>query len=251
MVSIITPSCNSSKFIAQTIESVLSQTYENWEMIIVDDMSKDNTVKIIEKYLQIDKRIRLIKSQKNVGPALARNKAIKEAVGKYIAFLDSDDVWLPNKLQVQVQFMINNNLPFSYSAYDVIDENSNYLKSFYVRDFIDYKGLLKKNIIGCLTAMYDAEKLGKIFMKNIGHEDYALWLDILKRVKYGKGINEPLARYRVVKKSISSNKLKTMAYQWNIYRKIEKIDFFKSIYFFLFYMYNGLKKYIFNLRIKK
>jgi glycosyltransferase involved in cell wall biosynthesis len=220
-------------------------------MIIVDDMSKDNTVKIIEKYLQIDKRIRLIKSQKNVGPALARNKAIKEAVGKYIAFLDSDDVWLPNKLQVQVQFMINNNLPFSYSAYDVIDENSNYLKSFYVRDFIDYKGLLKKNIIGCLTAMYDAEKLGKIFMKNIGHEDYALWLDILKRVKYGKGINEPLARYRVVKKSISSNKLKTMAYQWNIYRKIEKIDFFKSIYFFLFYMYNGLKKYIFNLRIKK
>ncbi|MDR1554798.1 MAG: glycosyltransferase [Campylobacteraceae bacterium] len=240
------PSYNSSKFIAQAIESVLAQTYENWEMIIVDDMSSDNSVEIIEKYLQIDKRIRLVKSQKNMGPALTRNRAIKEATGDYIAFLDSDDVWLPNKLQVQIQFMIDNNLSFSYSAYDIIDENSNYLKSFYVRDFVNYKELLKGNIIGCLTAIYDAKKLGKIFMKNIGHEDYALWLDILKKVEYGKGINKSLACYRIVKKSVSSNKLKVARYQWNIYRKIEKINFFKSIYYLLFYAYNGFKKHKFN-----
>ncbi|MDR0408149.1 MAG: glycosyltransferase [Campylobacteraceae bacterium] len=248
MVSIITPSHNSSKFIAQTIESVLAQTYERWEMLIVDDMSSDNSIDIIKKYLQTDKRIRLIKLQNNVGPALARNKAIEIANGKYIAFLDSDDTWLPNKLQVQIQFMRDNNLLFSYSAYNIIDENNNHLKTFHVKNFVSYKELLKTNIIGCLTAIYDAEKLGKIFMINTGHEDYVLWLDILKKIGYAKGINEPLACYRIVKKSVSSNKLKVVMYQWNIYRKIEKLSFFKSIYYILFYAYNGIKKYNFRLK---
>jgi glycosyltransferase involved in cell wall biosynthesis len=245
MVSIITPSYNSSKFIAQAIESALAQTYKNWEMIIIDDMSSDNSTEIVEKYLQADKRIRLIKLEKNIGPALARNQAIERANGKYIAFLDSDDIWQPNKLQIQVQFMLDNNLSFSYSSYDIIDENGNYLKTFHVKDFISYEELLKTNVIGCLTAIYDAEKLGKVFMENIGHEDYALWLNILKKIKHGRGIDKSLARYRIVKKSISSNKFKTIRYQWNIYRRVEKINFFKSIYYLLFYTYNGFKKYKF------
>jgi glycosyltransferase involved in cell wall biosynthesis len=234
------------------IESVLAQTYTNWEMIIVDDMSKDNTVEIIEKYMKINNNIKLVKLHKNCGHVFARNRATKKAKGEYIAFLDADDTWLPNKLEVQLQFMIEHNLAFTYSSYNIIDENSNYLSTFHTKSFIGYKELLKTNIIGCLTAIYSVKKIGKMYMENIGHEDYVLWLRILKKIKCTMGICQPLANYRILNKSVSSNKFKAALWQWKIYREIENIGLFKSIYYFIFYVYYGIKKHNFgNKRIKE
>ncbi len=244
LVSVITPSYKSEKFIAQTIESVLAQTYKNWEMIIVDDVSSDNSNKIIEKYINKDSRIKLIKLEINSGPAIARNRAIKEAKGRYIAFLDADDLWKAEKLEKQIDFMNKSNLSFTYSSYDLIDEEDNDLGSFKTKDKITYDELLKTNSIGCLTAIYDTERLGKIYMPNIlKRQDYGLWLKILKKINKTQGIVEPLATYRILKNSVSSNKLKAAKYQWKIYREVENINIFKSLYYFIHYTYNGLKKY--------
>ena len=244
LVSVITPSFKSGKFIAKTIESVLSQTYENWEMIIVDDCSPDNSNLIVEKYMEKDNRIKLIKLEKNSGPAIARNTAIKEAKGRYIAFLDADDQWLPEKLEKQILFMKENNLPFTYSAYKLIDEEDNILGEFYPPAEANYKTLLKTNYIGCLTAIYDSEKLGKMYMPNIlKRQDHALWLKILKKIKTTRGILEPLAIYRIRKNSVSSNKIKSAIYQWKIYREVEKLSVPKSMYYFIHYVWNGIRKY--------
>jgi len=244
MVSIITPSFKSERFIAQTIESVQAQTYSNWEMIIVDDCSPDNSNDIIETYLQKDERIKLIKLEKNSGPAIARNRAIEEAKGRYIAFLDADDLWASNKLAKQISFMKEKNLAFTYSSYDLIDEDGNNLGYFETKAHIEYNTLLKTNIIGCLTAIYDTEKLGKVYMPNIlKRQDYGLWLKILKKVGKTEGILEPLATYRILNNSVSSNKLKASLYQWKIYREVEKLGVFQSIYYFLQYAYFGFRKY--------
>ncbi len=244
MVSIITPSYNSSKFIAKCIESVLSQTYKNWEMIVVDDRSPDNSNEIIQSYIKKDSRIRLIELEKNSGPAVARNRAIKESKGRYIAFLDSDDVWMEEKLQIQLTFMQENDLALTYSSYCLIDEEDNGLGEFITKERVSYSDLLKTNSIGCLTAIYDTQKIGKIFMPDIRQkQDYGLWLQILKDIKTTKGILEPLAIYRIRKKSVSSNKLKAARYLWKIFRDVEKLNIFKSIYYFCFYIYHGVKKY--------
>lgn len=244
LVSVITPSYKSEKFISQTIESVLAQTYQNWEMIIVDDASPDNANKIIEQYCKEDSRIKLIKMEKNSGPAVARNRGIEEAKGKYIAFLDADDLWKPEKLEKQLTFMSNNNLVFTYSSYDLIDEEGNYLGTFFTKEYISYVSLLKTNDIGCLTAIYDAEKIGKMFMPNILFvEDYGLWLQILKKIKNTIELLEPLAIYRISKDSISSNKIKAAQSRWKIYREVENLNLFQSVYYFIHYTYNGFKKY--------
>ena len=244
LVSIILPSYNSEQFIAKSIESVINQTYKNWEMVIVDDCSLDNSNEIIEDYIKKDKRIKLIKLEKNSGPAIARNKAIKEAKGRYIAFLDADDLWKPAKLEKQLNFMKENDLSFTYSAYDLIDEEGNHLGKFIPPKEVSYYSILKTNPIGCLTAIYDTRKLGKIYMPNIlKRQDYGLWLKILKRINSVRGIIEPLAIYRIRKNSVSSNKLKAAKYQWKIYREVEKLNIIQSIYYFINYMYYGLKKY--------
>jgi glycosyltransferase involved in cell wall biosynthesis len=243
-VSIITPSYKSSKFISQTIESVLNQTYKNWEMIIVDDASPDDCNKTIEVYIQKDSRIKLIKLKKNSGPSVARNRAIGEASGRYIAFLDADDLWHPEKLEKQIAFMDKNNLSFTYSSYDLIDEEGNDLGSFKTKQKITYSEMLKTCSVGCLTAIYDTEKLGKVYMPNmLKRQDYGLWLKILREINITKGILEPLGTYRILKNSVSSNKINAAKYQWKIYREVEKLSLVKSMYYFLQYAYNGLKKY--------
>lgn len=243
-VSIITPSYNSSRYISQTIESVLVQTYENWEMIIVDDVSPDHSNEIIEEYAKKDNRIKLIKLEKNSGAANARNEGIQQAVGKYIAFLDSDDIWLPEKLTKQIEFMHKNEVVLCYSSYFIMDENSKQIGQFNIsKTKVSYKELLKTCIIGNLTAMYDAEQLGKFYMEDIGHEDYTLWLKILKKIDNAYGIEKPLAKYRISKKSISSNKIKAATWQWKIYREVEKLSLFESIYYFVQYVYYGVRKY--------
>ncbi len=242
LVSIITPSYNSEKYIKETIESVLTQSYKNWEIIIVDDASSDNATQIVDEYVKKDSRVKLIKLKQNRGPANARNRAIKKASGKYIAFLDSDDIWLPTKLEKQIEFLQENNLVITYSAYETMDEDSKYINTRNIQKSITYKDMLKSNHIGNLTGIYDVDFFGKITMKEHGHEDYILWLEILKQIESTKGIPEPLAKYRVLSKSISSNKLKALKWQWKIYRDIEKLGLVQSAYTMIWYIFYALKK---------
>jgi len=245
LVSIITPLYNSEDFIAETIDSVLAQSYTNWEMIIVDDISSDTSIKIVEAYIAKDNRIKLIKQEKNLGPAVARNRAIKEAKGKYIAFLDSDDYWDASKLEKQVTFMQENMLALSYTSYYRVDEEEGKIIDEQVaKKSINYHELLKQNSIGCLTAIYDREILGTRYMPEIiKRQDYALWLDILKEIPFSKGLEEPLAYYRVRNSSVSSNKLMASAYNWKVLREIEKLPLHKAIYYFACYMYRSILKY--------
>ena len=194
LVSIITPCHNSGKFIAQTIDSVLAQSYVNWEMIIVDDNSQDQSIKIIKGFILKEDRIKLIQFGKNQGAAVARNKGIELAKGRFIAFLDSDDLWLPNKLEKQVQFMKDNSVSFSFSAYQLTDISNNLKGTFEVPFKQSYQDILKTCSIGCLTAMYDTVTFGKVYMPLIKRrQDFGLWLRLLKKVKYAYGINESLA----------------------------------------------------------
>jgi len=242
LVSVIMPLYNTEKFIAQAIESVLNQSYNHFELLIVDDKSTDTSVEIVKKYMNKDKRIKLFLLDVNSGPVKARNRAIKEAKGKWISFLDSDDIWLKDKLHKQIEFAKKNNLVLIYSAYETMDENSNYINTRNCLTYITYKDMLKSNQIGNLTGMYDVDFFGKIYMEDVGHEDYVMWLHLLKKVPFTKGIDEPLAQYRVLSSSISSNKIKTLGWQWYIYRKVEKLNFFQSFYYFGHYVYNAIKK---------
>lgn len=242
LVSIITPCYNASEFIGQTIESVLAQTYQNFEMIIIDDCSTDNSIDVISKYIRKDNRIKLIKLKNNSGSAVARNIGIKEAKGRYIAFLDSDDLWVPEKLIKQIAFMKTNELLVTYSSYFVIDKNGNITGVRKARESIKYEDMLKSNHIGNLTGIYDCKLLGKIYSEKVGHEDYTLWLKVMKIVGKTKGILEPLAMYRQLSNSLSANKIKACKWQWNIYRKFLGLNFVQSCYYLGWYIYYGLKK---------
>ncbi len=241
LVSIITPSYNSSKFISQTIQSVLNQSLSDWEMIIVDDCSSDNSIEVVNSFVMQDSRIKLIKLFKNSGPAAARNKAIDVAFGRYIAFLDSDDLWLPNSLERRLSFMQETGAVFCYSAYDKVNERGEYVEHVGVPLKVTYLELLKTCSIGCLTAMYDVQYFGKIFMPNISkRQDYGLWLKLLKYVKYGYGLNEVLAQYRLRSDSISVNKLSAAKYTWHLYRDFEKLNLIEASYYFSHYALRGV-----------
>jgi len=242
LVSIIMPLYNSEKYLKEAIESVINQSYQNWELIIVDDKSTDSSLEIVKTYTKEEQRICLILLKSNSGPTQARNRAIEEAKGKYIAFLDSDDMWLPNKLQCQIEFMNTHDLMLTYAAYETMDEYSNYINTRPCLQKITYNDMLKSNHIGNLTGMYDVDFFGKVYLEEVGHEDYVLWLHLLKKIEYTKGITEVLARYRIVDSSVSSNKFKVLKWQWNIYRDIEKINFLKSSYYFILYVIHALKK---------
>lgn len=242
-VSVICPSYNSSPYIRGTLESLQAQTFENWEMLIVDDCSTDNSVEIIQEFAKRDDRIKLIKLEKNSGAAVARNKAIEVAQGRYIAFLDSDDLWLPNKLEKQIEFMQQNSVPFSYSAYQQIDEAGNFLKEMSVPKKVSYHDILKSNSIGCLTAIYDTDYFGKVYMPLIRkRQDLGLWLKLLEMSDYAYGLQENLAQYRVHSNSISANKLSAANYQWQLYREVLGFNFFKSTYYFMHYAVKGFIK---------
>lgn len=244
LVSIITPSYNSEKFITETINSVLKQTYSNWELLITDDGSTDNSFKIIEEFVNLDLRIKLFKI-KNSGPAKARNNSIKNAKGQYLAFLDSDDLWFKNFLQTSIN-AIKNSEGFVFSSYKRCDENT--LKEKYV-DFIvpnkvNYKDILKTNSISCLTAFIDVDKLGIEYMPDVMfRQDMGLWLKYLAKIEFAFGIKEPLAIYRIRNNSHSRNKKKLLKPQWYFYRKVEGLSFFGTIYYMVIWAYYGFKKY--------
>ncbi|KRJ22110.1 glycosyl transferase [Acinetobacter baumannii] len=241
LVSIITPSYNSAKYIGKTIDSVISQTYKKWELIIIDDCSTDSSVEIIKDYENKDNRIKLIQLKENSGAAVARNTGIQLARGRFIAFLDSDDSWLPEKLEKQLKFMLINNYYFTYTSYFKINENNEILGTMYIPSKVNYSQLLKTCVIGCLTVIYDAEKIGKQEFPPIRkRQDFALWLKILKKVDYAYGLQENLANYTIRSDSISANKLNAAKYNWFLYRNIEKLSLFVSFYYFLHYVIKGI-----------
>jgi glycosyltransferase involved in cell wall biosynthesis len=244
LVSIITPNYNSEKFISETIKSVLNQTYKNWEMIIVDDVSSDKSIDIITSFCKKDARIQLHQLPENSGAAIARNKAIDLAKGTFIAFLDSDDLWLPKKLEFQLDFMLKNNYSLSYTSYEIINEEGELTnKIISCKDKLNYNRMLYSNEIGCLTAMYNKDVLGKIFMPEIRkRQDYGLWLKILKSEKYAFGFATVLAQYRDRSKSISNNKVEMLKWNWNLYKNVENLSYFRATYYTLCNVINKLLK---------
>lgn len=241
LVSIIMPTYNSVKYVLESVSSVIDQTYINWELIIVDDASNDSTVLSLKEISRQDERIKIIYLDVNSGSAVSRNTGIKLAKGDFIAFLDSDDIWLPNKLEKQINFMLLNNVDFSYSAYQKSNEEGDVLGDVNVPAKVSYEDLLKVCSIGCLTAIYDVRRLGKIYMPLIRRrQDLGLWLRILRKVPFAYGLNEPLAQYRVRSDSISANKKIAAQYTWRLYRDIEELSLMRSLYFFSHYAVNGV-----------
>lgn len=246
LVSIIVPVYNAEKFLKDTIESVLNQKYENWELLLVNDCSKDNSKNIYSKYSK-DKRIIWIDQKKNAGAALARNVGIKKAKGRYICFLDADDLWDNNKLIKQISFMNEYNCAFSFTGYEFADENGipNGKKVFVPRK-INYNQALKNTTIWTSTVMFDMDILNKedIYMPDVKSEDTACWWKVLKTVDNAYGLNEILSFYRRSSGTLSSNKFIAIKRIWNLYRNVEKLNIFKSIYCFINYAINAVLRRI-------
>lgn len=232
LVSVITPAYNAAQFIGETIESVQKQTYSHWEMIIVDDCSTDNTRSIVEDYASRDERIHYRCLHQNSGAAVARTEAMRMAEGEYIAFLDSDDLWLENKLELQLDFMRSKQYSFTCTAYEQIDEEGAPLNRIIETiPKTSYNRLLLDCPVGNSTVMYSVRDMGKFEVPNIRkRNDDALWLTMLKSEPYIYGMPTVLAKYRVRAGSLSSNKLKVIKYHWILYREIEHLSIPRSIF---------------------
>jgi len=243
LVSIITPAFNAVDVVWQAIESVQSQTFLTWEMIIVDDCSTDNTCAVVKRYAASDSRIRLISQVENRGPAFARNVALSVAEGRYIAFLDCDDLWLSKKLELQLDFMEKNGFAISYTLYRRFTGDSEHPGRIVpLRQSFDYRSLLMNTGIACLTVIVDRKLTGYFEMPLVRHEDYALWLKLLRKGFVAHCLQLDLARYRVAQASVSGNKLKSASWVWNIYRNVEKLSFFNASFCFVGYAWNAYKK---------
>lgn len=252
LVSIITPVYNSEKFITPMINSVLTQTYINWELILIEDHSTDNSKVILDNFSRQDNRIKVFQTLVNSGAAEARNIGISAAHGKYIAFLDSDDLWHPQKLEIHVSFMLESKAHFSHTSYGYLNLSGNKTKNtFHVsKGNVTYKKLLKRTEISCLTAMYDAEALGKLYMPNIRRkQDYVLWLDILKRGHNSFPLDMKLAWYRQHMNSNTSKKYKLILEHYLLLRDTQNLNVILSLYYTFHWGLNGFIRYKIKLRI--
>ena len=238
------PAYNSEKYIAQAIESVLNQNYTNWELIIINDCSTDNTEQIIKSYQKKDRRIKMINLTQNRGVANARNIGIRNAEGKYIAFLDADDIWQKEKLYKQIQLLESTNADITYTAYMMIDDTGKKIKERRIKEILYLKDLLKENSIIFSSVVCKKESIeNKHFISEWYHEDYVFLLDFAKEGKNFKGINESLMQYRVHQRGRSFNKQTAAKYRWKIYREYLNINFLQSLYYFVVYAWNGIRKY--------
>lgn len=245
LVSIIMPCYNAERYIAQSIESVLAQTYDNWELLITDDGSADKSVEIVSKYCNKDNRIDLLVN-KHKGIAETRNASIARAKGRFVAFLDSDDIWKSNKLEKQVNYMIENNVAFTYSSYEVIDAQGNVKKLVKDDGVMSYKKYLRNTIICCGTVVLDTEKIGEFNTPIITtSEDMASWLSIMRRGFNAYPVEGPLHQYRITPGSASSNKIKAAADVWRVYRNKEKLSWPASVINFISYSFNAIIKHVF------
>ena len=245
LVSIITPVFNSERFIEATIRSVQAQTYPNWEMLVlIDKGTKDTTAEIVNRLSAEDSRIRLVDVPGGRNVSDARNFGFRTAKGKFIAFLDADDIWLPNKLERQLEEMRRTGAALTYTGYRRLTlEGSDMGRKISVPSRLVYADLLKHNPIACLTVVIDQEQTGPLEMGNDIHEDYSLWLKILRSGHKAVGLNDDLARYRIVPGSRSSNKLLMAAWRWRVYRENERLPIGKAIYYFFWYAYLTLSKH--------
>jgi teichuronic acid biosynthesis glycosyltransferase TuaG len=233
LVSIIMPSWNVERFIEETIHSVQTQTFQDWELLIVDDCSTDRTPQLVEAIAERDPRVKLIRQPKNGGPALARQASIDHAQGRFLAFLDSDDLWLPSKLERQIAFTREKHAALSYTAFRRIDETGSTTgRLIEVPASLDYDHLLKNTAIATLTTLVDREIAGEVAMKNEGYDDFCLWLSILKPGHTAFGLNEDLARYRIRGSSVSSRPARSAKWVWHIYRNVEHLSLPKSAWCF-------------------
>jgi len=231
LVSVIMPSYNSSAYIEEAIKSVQKQSYKNWELWVIDDFSEDHTIERVENLMILDQRIKLLSNSKNLGTGATRNRGIEAANGNYIAFLDSDDIWLSHKLQTQLDFMDKHDLLFTFSSYKLIAENGEETGEMVkALPILTYQKLLKSNYVGNLTGIYNANKLGKVYAPLLRkRQDWALWLSILKNAGETKAIDEVLAAYRVRKDSISQNKFALLKYNFLIFYRFLDQGLFKSL----------------------
>lgn len=245
LVSVIIPVYNAAITIKNTIKSVLEQSYMNIEVIIIDDCSMDNSYEIIKKLSLVDERIVIYKNDINIGVAKTRNYGISVAKGEYIAFLDSDDSWIKNKLQYQIDILNKCNADLCYTGYHIINRKNQSCMCVNISESISYSKLLKENIICCSSVVIKANLVKKYsFESDFFHEDFVLWLKLLKNGYKPVGVNEPTVIY--ARGGRSSDKVKAFKYRWEIYRKCEKLTFLQSVYYSVFYTFNGIRKHFFG-----
>lgn len=244
LVSVIMPSYNAERYIAESIISVLNQTYNNWELLITDDCSSDNTVTIAQSFAQQDPRIKLVVADHHSGIANTRNQSLLRMQGRFVAFLDNDDLWVPEKLEKQVRFMTENDYAFCYSAYELIKEDGTSKgKTIKTAGVIDYKKYLRNTIIGSGTIMLDREKTSPLTMpENATSDDMALWCKILKKGHRAYPIQEVLMKYRVRNNSASANKWKAAQDVWRVYRDQEHLSLPFALWCFVGYAWNAVIK---------
>lgn len=244
-VSIITPVYNAARFLRATAKSVFGQSYADWEWLLIDDCSSDNSWTVMQELAETDKRVRIYQNATNLRAGKTRNRAIELSEGRFIAFLDSDDLWHVDKLKLQISFMLDNNYLFSHTSYGYLDEQGNKIKStLHVSKEVDYEHLLKYTEISCLTAIYDAQNIGKWYMsEHARKQDYALWLSILKSGVKSYGLDQELAYYRQVKGSATSKKYKLIWKHVTFLKQTQGFSTLKSIYYTSYWMVNGFIRY--------
>jgi teichuronic acid biosynthesis glycosyltransferase TuaG len=244
LVSIITPAFNSARYVDATISSVRAQSYENWEMLIVDDCSSDNTVEIVERASALDPRVRLIRQLHNGGPAAARNSALMAARGRWIAFLDSDDLWLPQKLELQLAFQLSHSAKITFTAFRRISADGQTTgRLINIPDRVSYQQLLGNTVIATSTVIIDREIAGEFRMKATYYDDFGCWLDMLRGGDAALGLQYDLMRYRVVSQSVSRNKRNSARQVWRTYRTVEGIGLLRAAWHFVNYAVNGYLKH--------
>lgn len=242
-LSIITPVYNAEEFLGETIESVLNQTYENFEFLLIDDCSTDSSRAMIKEYGQKDSRIRYIKLEENSGAAVARNTGLENARGRFIAFIDSDDKWYPEKISKQLTFMENNSVAFTYTKYERITEEGEVIGAPSFPAKLNYTGLLKNTAIACSTVVIDRQIIGDFRMPLVRKgQDTATWLRILSKHDYAYLVDEVLNQYRSREGSLSSDKFSALKRTWNTYRNLENLPIYKTVYYFGFYIWNAVKR---------
>lgn len=242
LVSVIMPAYNAAQFIAESIKSVQQQNYPHWELIVIDDASRDESTAIVREFMAGDDRIKLHVLPTNQGAGFARNIGIKAATGDFISFLDADDLWKPHKLEKQLELMAHENVEVCYASYELMDEEGKGLNTqIKALKELSFNKLRKANYIGNLTGIYNAQALGKIYCPLIRkRQDWGLWLLAMQKAGIAKGIQEPLASYRERKSSISRNKFEMLKYNYRVYKKVLKYSSLKSLFWMLLFLWEQL-----------
>jgi glycosyltransferase involved in cell wall biosynthesis len=244
VVSVITPCYRAATVIGATIESALAQTLRDIEVLVVDDCSPDDSVAVVEKYASMDARVRCLRHAVNRGPGGARTTALEAARGRYVAFLDSDDLWLPEKLERQIAFMVERRAALSYTQFRRIDTDGTVVSGLVnVPATLDYQALLRNTAIATSTVVVDRTMTGPFTMQDVFYDDYVCWLGLLKRGFIAHGLQEDLMRYRVLMQSWSRNKAKSAVQVWRVYRDIERIALISAAFIFAQYAWNAFRKY--------